>query len=429
MRKTAIAALALAVSGLMSGALRAENWPGWRGPRGDGTSLEGRIPVRWSSSENIAWKADLAYAGHASPIVWGDRLFLVGVDLGNHDRMLTALNRADGKCLWERSVVRSPLEGKHRLNSYASSTPATDGDFIYVSFLDQGEMLVAAYDFEGNERWKKRPGVFSSVHGFCSSPVVYEDRLIVNGDHDGDAYIVALDKANGEILWKTSRENRTRSYCTPIIRDIDGRTQLLLSGSKCVASYDPENGNRHWIIDGPTEQFVASLVFSHDLLFVTGGFPERHVLAINPAGKGNISDSNIVWRHSGKMAAYVPSPIAVGDYVVVASDDGLATCLDVRSGEVQWSKQLSRHFSASLVTAGGLAYLLDDFGVTHVVRPGKEFEEVALNKLLEPAENGEPTYACSASPAISQGQIFVRTDNALYCIGKETRRASANGGR
>src|SRR5579872_123612 len=384
MQKIAIAAQTLFLFYVLAaGILRAENWPGWRGPRGDGTSLEGRIPVRWSSSENIAWKAALPYPGHASPIVWGDRLFLTGVNLDSHDRMLTALNRADGKRLWEKSVVQSPLEGKHRLNSYASSTPATDGEFIYVSFLDQGEMLAAAYDFEGNEHWKKRPGVFSSVHGFCSSPVVFEDRLIVNGDHDGDAYIVALDKTTGGTLWKTPRENRTRSYCTPIIRDIDGRTQLLLSGSKCVASYDPHDGTRHWIIDGPTAQFVASLIFSHDLLFVTGGFPERHVLAINAAGKGNISESNIVWRHSGKMASYVPSPIAVGDYIVVASDDGLATCLDVHSGKVQWSKQLSRHFSASLVTAGGLAYLLDDFGVTHVIRPGREFDEVSANKLLE----------------------------------------------
>ena len=188
-----------------------------------------------------------------------------------------------------RSIQTPAPEKKHRLNSYSSSTPVTDGELVYVSFLDDGQMFAAAYDFDGTERWKVRPGVFSSVHGYCSSPVLFEDKLIINGDHDGDAYLLALDKQTGTTKWKTPRENRTRSYCTPIIRDIDGRTQMVLSGSKCVASYDPRDGSRHWIIDGPTEQFVASLVYSQGLLFVTGGFPEHHVLTIKPSGSGNVT--------------------------------------------------------------------------------------------------------------------------------------------
>lgn len=435
MRKTTSVAFvslaAVILHWLAPSCLLAENWPSWRGPRGDGSSLETEIPVRWSGTENIAWKIAVPHVGHASPIVWDNRVFLVGTDLAGHDRTLMAYSRADGKLLWEKSVIRTPLERKHGLNSYASSTPATDGESIFVSFLDtaeseQGQMLVAAYDFDGTEKWKVRPGVFSSVHGYCSSPVLFEDSLIVNGDHDGEAYIVALSKESGETLWKTSRENRTRSYCTPIIRDIGGRTQLLLSGNKCVASYDPHDGSRHWIVDGPTEQLVASLVYSRDLLFVTGGFPEHHVLAINPTGAGNITDSHIVWRHAGKLASYVPSPVAVGNYFVVASDNGLVTCLDATSGKIQWSKQLSRHYSASLVTAAGLVYVLDDDGVTQVVKPGSEFEAVAVNRLLEPAAADREKELCSASPAISQGQIFVRTDRALYCIGKDARAVGKN---
>ena len=425
MQRFCIAAVALAfVCCIETAELRAENWPGWRGPRGDGTSLEQDVPVRWSGTENVAWKVPVAHSGHASPIIWGDRIFLVGTDLEKQERVLTALDRANGATLWERSVVRAPLEKKHRLNSYSSSTPVTDGELVYVSFLDEGQMFAAAYDFSGAERWKVRPGVFSSVHGYCSSPVLFEDKLIINGDHDGDAYLIALDKQNGRTKWKTPRENHTRSYCTPIIRDIDGRTQMVLSGSKCVASYDPRDGSRHWIIDGPTEQFVASVVYSHDLLFVTGGFPEHHVLSIKPNGNGNVTSSHIAWHHTGKLASYVPSPIAVGDYFLVASDDGQATCLNARTGELQWSNHLSRHFSASLVTAGGLAYFLDDFGVTQVVKPGKTFEVVAVNRLFE-ADNSKGNEkeqdACSASPAISQGQIFIRTDKALYCIGKPQR--------
>jgi len=430
MRNMAVAAVALVSCMLfVAGELRAENWPGWRGPRGDGTSLEKETPVRWSDTENVAWKVAVPYVGHASPIVWEDRLFLVGTDLEHLDRMLMAFDRANGKLLWKQSVVQSPLEGKHHLNSYASSTPATDGKLVYVSFLekkeapDKNQMLVAAYDFQGNQRWKVRPGVFSSVHGYCSSPVIFNDTVIVNGDHDGESYIVALNKATGETVWKTPRENRTRSYCTPIIRDIDGRTQMLLSGSKCVSSYDPRSGAQHWTIDGPTEQFVASLLYTHDLVFVTAGFPELHVLTIRPDGRGKIDDSSIVWHHKGKMASYVPSPIAVGDYILVASDFGVASCFDARDGTVHWSKNLSRHYSASLVTASGLVYFLDDNGVTQVVKPGKEFEAVAVNKLLVAPEGDEPPDSCSASPAISQGQIFVRTAKSLYCIGKSAQVA------
>jgi outer membrane protein assembly factor BamB len=415
----------LAVSFLLNvGGARAENWPGWRGPRGDGTSLEEGIPVRWSGAENIAWKAPVRFIGHASPVVWEDRVFLVGTDLEKQERLVTAFDRQAGRELWTRTVVHSPLEGKHRLNSFASSTPVTDGQRLFVSFLDHGKMCIAAYDMAGEELWKVWPGVFSSVHGYCSSPIIFEDNLIINGDHDGDSYLVALDKSNGETVWKTPRENRTRSYCTPIIREIDGRTQMVLSGSKCVASYDPHDGSRHWIIDGPTEQFVASVVYSHGLLFVTGGFPEHHVLTINPRGAGNVTSSHITWHHTGKLASYVPSPIAVGDYFLVISDDGLATCLEARSGKEQWSNKLSRHSSASLVSAGGLVYFLDDFGVTQVIKPGPEFDAVAVNRLSAPAEGDEDSDLFSASPAISQGQIFVRSDKFLYCIGDPAQKST-----
>jgi outer membrane protein assembly factor BamB len=250
--------------------------------------------------------------------------------------------------------------------------------------------------------------VFSSKHGYCSSPVLFEDKVIVNGDHDGDAYLVALNAATGKTVWKVDRENKTRSYCTPIIREIDGRTQMMLSGSKSVASYDPRTGRRHWIIDGPTEQFVASLVYNGELLFLTAGFPDLHMMAIRPNGSGNITDSAIVWRTS-KGASYVPSPIAVGDYFLVASDAGIASCFHAKDGERLWMERLGPHYSASLVTAGGLAYFLADDGVMTVVRPGSKLDVVAKNALGE---------HCYASPAISQGKIYLRGEKHLYAIGK-----------
>jgi outer membrane protein assembly factor BamB len=294
------------------------------------------------------------------------------------------------------------------LNSFASSTPATDGERVYVSFLDAGKMAVAAYDFAGNPLWLARPGAFSSVHGYCSCPVLFEDKVIVNGDHDGDAYLVALDRATGRTLWKVDRENKTRSYVTPIIRRFDGRTQMILSGSKCVASYDPRNGSRHWIIDGPTEQFVASLVDNGRLLFLTAGYPELHMMAIRPDGRGNVTDTHVVWRTT-KGASYVPSPIAAGDYFLVVSDGGVASCFEAETGKRLWMERLGTHYSSSPVSAGGLVYFTSDEGTTTVIRPGPELEVVAKNELGED---------CRASAAISQGRIFVRGVKHLFCIGK-----------
>jgi hypothetical protein len=401
-----------------------ENWPGWRGPRGDGTSLETGVPTRWNglTGEHIAWKTEIPGSGHSSPIVWGDRVFVVtcldSPSGETSERALLALDRASGKILWQVPVLAAPLEKKHTLNSFASGTPATDGKLIYVTFLapdfasqnerTPGDMVVAAYEFAGQQRWLAKPGRFASTHGYCSSPVLFEDKVIVNGDHDGDGYIVALVRADGREVWRIVRPNNTRSYVTPIIRDLAGRTQMLLSGSKCVASYDPRTGREHWLMDGPTEQFVASLVEDGRYVFLTAGFPERHVLAIRPDGSGRVGDERIVWR-TRKNCSYVPSPILASGYLLVAADDGIATCYHAASGEVQWTARLGKHYSASLVTAGGLVYFLADDGITKVVRPGKTLDVVAENPLGE---------YCYASPAISQGQIIIRGEKHLYCLGK-----------
>jgi len=396
----------LLISG-WSPAAQAENWPGWRGPRGDGTSQESNLPVTWSATENVAWKTPLPGVGHASPIIWGDRIFTVSAILETEERVLMCLDRVSGQMVWQKTILKSPLEKKHRLNSHASSTPATDGERLYVSFLDGKNILVAALDMDGNEKWRVSPGEFKSVHGFCSCPVLYKDLVIINGDHDGNSYLVGLDKSTGETKWKTMRENKTRSYCTPLVRTIDGREQLLLSGSKCVASYDPNTGTRHWIVQGPTEQFVASLVYEQGLLFVTGGFPDHHILTIRPTGSGDVTDSHIVWRAT-RGVSYVPSPIAAGKYFLLVSDGGIATEFEGDSGRQVWQERIGPHFSASLVSGGGHVYFLSDEGVTTVIKPGETKDVVAKNALGE---------HCYASPAISQGQLFIRSERHLWAIG------------
>jgi outer membrane protein assembly factor BamB len=405
------------VAWLFCSPVAAEDWPGWRGPRGDGTSLETNVPVRWSATENIAWKTPVPGYGHSSPIVSGNRIFVTSCIEKENRRILVCFDRRSGKLLWQRDVVKAALEKKHVLNSFASSTPTTDGEKVFVTFLEAdrggeftasaGRMVVAAYDFDGNQKWLVRPGKFSSVHGYCSSPMLYKDKVIVNGDHDGDAYLVALARNDGRTLWKIDRENKVRSYVTPIIREIDGRTQMILTGSKCVASYDPNDGVRHWIINGPTEQFVASVVYNGELLFLTAGYPEHHMLAIRPDGRGDVTDSHVVWRTT-KACSYVPSPIAVGKYFLVVSDDGIASCFEAADGTRHWMKRIGSHYSASLVTAGGLVYFTADDGKTTVVRPGVKYEAVTQNDL------GERVYA---SPAICGGRMFIRGEQHLYSIG------------
>ena len=411
----------------VAGLAQAENWQGWRGPNGDGTSPEKGIPVKWSGTENIAWKVTIPGNGHSSPVVWRNRVFLTSCLPQKEQRILLCLDRNTGKTLWKDVVLNSPLETIQPLNSRASGTPATDGQHVFVAFMmaddrkipapnvgtprmiTPGSLISAAYDMEGKQKWKINAGNFVSAHGFNTCPVLFEDLVILNGDHDGDAYLVALDRKTGKERWRTQRENNTRSYVTPIIREIDERTQMILSGSLCVASYNPRNGKRHWIINGPTEQFVASVVYNGEYVFVTSGYPERHIVAIRPDGSGNVTDTHIAWR-TNRGAAYVPSPIIVGSYLLVVADSGIASCFDAKTGKRHWMERLPGGHSPSPVSADGLVYFVSDQGVTSIIRPSDTFAVIAKNELGEPV---------SASPALSQGQIFLRTHQHLYCIGSK----------
>ena len=431
---------------LCAGFVRAEDWPAWRGPRLDGSSREKKLPLKWSVAkdpqtneermENIAWRTPIAGLGHSSPIVSGDHIFLTTCLIKEKKRMLLCLDRKNGMLLWEREVACSPLEPRHNLNSYASATPATDGKHVYVSFLrlrkktdDDGppsnprekspiaadlvpEMVVAAYDFKGAKVWEKVPGRFYSRHGFCSSPILHKDKVILNADQDAEAYIVALDRTTGAERWRVDRPNHFRSYCVPLIVDAAGKSQMVLSGSQTVTSYNPDTGDLIWIIQGPTEQYVASLVYGDGLFFMTAGFPDYHNLAIRPDGVGDITKSHIHWHESrtiAKKAAYVPSPLAVGRYFYMISDLGYLSCFESQTGKRAFMEQLGRHHSASPILADAHVYLTDDDGITYVLKANGAFDVVSRNPLGD---------ECRASAAVSQGQIFIRTLRHLYCIGK-----------
>jgi outer membrane protein assembly factor BamB len=393
-------------------AVAAADWPCWRGPHGDGSSNETGLPLRWSQTENIAWATSIPGKGHSSPIVFGDRVFVTTFLADEKQHSVLCLDRNTGTVLWERRMSVE-LPGRiHKLNSHASSTPATDGRFVWVSFLDYPNMTIVGYDVkDGKQVWKTVPGKLLSPHGYCSSVLPYKDMVILNGDQDAEAFIVALDKTTGKERWRADRPNRIRSYCAPIIIEVKGQKQLVLSGCKCVAAYDPDTGGLIWIVDGPTEQFVSSPIHLDGVVFMTYGFPKRGICAIDPTGAGNVTQTHVVFNlEHGRQGGYVPSPVGLGKLAFVVNDEGIATCTDPHSGEEIWLERLGRHHSASPVVAGDNVYFLDDVGTCRIVKAQDKYELVSVNELGEEARG---------SPAISGGQIFIRGDRRLFCIGKK----------
>jgi outer membrane protein assembly factor BamB len=390
---------------VLNAPIQGENWPGWRGPRSDGTSLETDLPLKWTATENIAWKVPIPGRGFSSPVIWDDKLFLTTCLEKESKHVTLCLDRKTGKTLWQHEIDIKLQKRIHARNSHASSTPVTDGKNLYVTFFDDPKFVVCCYDLDGKLVWQKSPGEFHSVHGFGCSPLLYKDTVILNGDQDALAYLVALDKTTGAERWRSDRPNRTRSYTPPVIFDIHGKNQLIYSGSKSVTSYDPETGKQIWIINGPTEQYVASLVYHHDVLFMTYGFPKLGVMGINPDLTGDITKTGVLYDEP-KGGGYVPSPIAHQDWFFNVDDRGIATCRECKTGKLVWLERLgSKLHSASATGWGDYIYFPDNEGTTFIIKAGPKFELVAKNAIGEPI-NG--------SLAISHGHLFLRGITNLY---------------
>lgn len=389
--------------------LKAQNWPTWRGPNGDGTSVETNLPVQWDSTANVIWKTRVPGFGHSSPIVWGDRLFTISAIHETQERVLLCYNCDNGELLWQTVMVKTKLEDKHSDNSYASGTPATDGKLVYVSFLEGDQVVVAAYDFSGKKIWSQKPGTFSSPHGYSCSPVLFEDKVMINGNSLGDSFMAAMNKTTGEMIWKVPHEKPAHSFSTPIFREMAGKMQMIFCGNQEIAAYNPDNGEKIWYINGPSEDFCSSPVYNskNDLVLVSSAWPQRHLLAIKPDGRGDVSESHVVWRTT-KGAYYVPSPVCTDDYLFTTMTNGRVHCLDVATGNIIWQEDLGKQYS-SPVLANGLVYMPNDDGIITVIQPGPEFTVVAKNDMGE---------KMNASPAISNGKIYLRGYEHLFCIGK-----------
>jgi outer membrane protein assembly factor BamB len=400
-------ALSLLLALMWSGAVtRADDWPQFRGPSGQGHSSEAGLPLAWSESRNIVWKAPVPGRGWSSPVVAGGRVWLTTStsEKGASLRAM-AFDVASGREVVNVEVVRlGNATLTNPKNSHASPTPVVEGDRVYVHFGAQG---TAALTTSGEIVWKTR-FPYESQHGNGGSPVLYGDLLIFSCDGSPEAFVVALDKRTGKVRWKTSRRDPSdQAYSTPLVIRVGDRDQLVSVGAYRATAYDPQTGKEIWRVsyaDGFSN--VPRPVFGHGLVYIATGFQQPSLLAVRADGAGDVTKTHIAWTLK-RGAPLTPSPLLVGDELFVVNDGGIASCLDAKTGTTHWVQRLGGAFSASPVFADGRIYFLSEEGTSAVLAPGKEF-----HKLAESALDG----AILASMAVSERSIFIRTMSHLYRV-------------
>jgi outer membrane protein assembly factor BamB len=408
---------------------RAENWPQFRGPTGQGLSSEKNLPLQWDKTHNVAWKTALPGKGWSSPCIWEDHIFLTATsEDGVHCHAL-AVDATAGKILWDVELFDQKPTRKEGRNSYATPTPATDGKLVYVVF---GEGGIAALDFAGKVQWTNLENSYYSQHGMGTSPVLYKDTLFVSWDWStptgpdmrvgwqkpwDKSFILALDKATGKEKFKAKRGMSRIGHTTPIIVDVEGKPQMISAAGDVVQGFDPEDGKLIWSGKTGGEACVPSPVTGDGMVFALSGFPtpiareplRAALRAFKLGGHGDVSKTNLVWEET-KSVSMIPSPVFVDHLLYSVKEDGVLLCLEASSGNVVYRERLEGTYSASPVYADGKIYFLNDDGDTTVVQPGRAFKQLAYNELHEAAQS---------SIAISQGRLFIRTQDNLYCIGKK----------
>ena len=389
------------------------DWPWWLGPTRDNVAAaDQNPPVRWSATENVVWRADVPGRGHGSPCIWGDRIFLPTAEETPSDgkapaQYLLCYDRGTGRQLWQTEIHRDGFMHTHRKNTQASSTPACDGQRVFVPFMVQGGIWLTAVDLQGKIVWQVPLGRFKSYHGYAPSPVIYKSLVIVVADTPGGSFMVALHRASGEVVWRIPRTNY-QSFGSANVGHVAGRDQLVVVGPHQVASYDPNSGNELWVCDGPTKEAATTPVFSDTLVYATAGYPKRILLAIRADGSGNVTQSHIVWRVARK-AGYVPTPLLYDGLLYLLTDEGLLRCFDATTGDEHWQEQLRGGYSASPVAVAGRVYVVNEDGLTYVLAAGREFKILAENNL---------TNGGFATPVLCGGRIYLRTLDHLYCLGE-----------
>jgi outer membrane protein assembly factor BamB len=430
----------------LTAAVHAENWPNWRGPFASGVSPERGLPTTWSTTENIAWKAQLRGLGISSPIIWGDRVFVTsqagqGVSRrgprlfqegdaaaagerplgsgaaegtsasgGAASFLVTAFDRASGRQLWEYELqAEGQLPSTHEKHNLASSSPVTDGERVYAWF---GTGQIVALDLNGTLLWKRNLsaeyGRFDINWGHGSSPVVHGDTVILLCYHPAASYLLALDSRTGNVKWKVDRGGGFLSYSTPIVVQTQESAELVVNSGQGMSGHNASTGELLWHIDESNSFPVPSPVQNDGVIYTSRGYRSSPFMAIRPGGKGNVAASHVLWRVA-TGAPYVSSLIYYDGLIYFAGDVGVVTVADARTGARVWQERIGGVFTASPVAADGKVYLFSEGGETIVLAAGRIPRVLARNKL---------DARQLASPAISGGRLFIRSDDALFAIGR-----------
>jgi outer membrane protein assembly factor BamB len=418
----------------------AGNWPQWRGPTGDSVSDETNLPIAWSEKDNIAWKCPLPGQGASTPAIWGNAVFVTTQQ--DENLLVLKIDKTTGKVEWTQEVgtgtpLRTAPKGKqgkesreqkfHGLHNMASPSPVTDGERVIVHF---GNGDLAAYDFAGKQLWyrnlQKDHGMYSIWWGHANSPVLYHDLVITVCMQDSlvdlpeaeraDSYLVAHDKRTGEEKWKTLRKTQAKaeecdSYTTPLLHLAGGRAELIVMGGNQIDAYDPVTGKQLWYLPGIVGgRTITGPTQSHDLVYATQGM-RGPLLAVRLGETGRLAPSAVVWKQT-QATPDTCCPVLWKDLLFLISDNGIVQCYDAQTGKLHWKERLPGDFKASPLAADGKVYFLNLAGECTVVAAAPRFEKPVVNKVAD---------GTIASPAVSDGRLFLRGNKALYCIGSPLR--------
>ncbi len=403
----------------LSSAALAQEWTRYRGPNGAGQSEERSIPTQWTEKD-YNWRVKLPGLGHGSPVVWGDRIFLLSADPETAERHLLCLSAGDGSTLWRKDFASTPHH-LHTRSSYASCTPAVDEERVYFCWGAPEKVTLTALTHAGEPVWEVDLGPFTSMHGFGQSPMLYGDFVVLANLQQGEeklredqkpgiSSVVALDKKTGELRWKTPRTSSVAAYSVPMLfENAAGEEELIgCCTANGIFSLNPKTGEENWWIDVFTMRTVSSPTAAGGLIFGTtgSGGGGNYVVAIRPPAKPGDSPSEVYRVKT--QAPYVPTPVAHGDLMFLWYDAGIVTCIDSATGDVHWRQRIGGNFSGSPVRVGDAVYCIDEDGVVIVLAASKEFKELGRMPLGE---------ASRSTPAISGGRMYLRTYSTLSSIG------------
>lgn len=392
--------------------VKSTDWPWWRGPERNGiANANQNPPLKWSKTENILWKSPIPGRGYSSPTVVGNRIYLATANKKQETQSVLCYDRATGKQLWDQVIHKGGFSTKgNKKSTHASSTVACDGKRLFINFVNNGAAYTTALLLDGRLLWQTQITDYIIHQGYGSSPALYDSLVIVSADNKGGGAVAALKRKDGSVVWKIDRP-KTPNYPSPIILNVAGKDQVLMTGCDLVTSIEPLTGKKLWEIEGATTECVTSTVTNGDLILTSGGYPKNHMSAVKADGSGTI-----VWENNNRM--YVPSMLVQGDTIYSVTDNGVAICWDIKTGKQIWKARLGGTFSSSPVLVGKRIYVTNEAGETYVFKADpKEFELLGENKL------GTEVFA---TPTFCDSRIYMRASEEvdgkrqefLYCIGK-----------